>query len=172
MSEFIQVYGFTLLAIAGTLLGTWLGYKLKAQDEAKRRERRVRATWGAISAEVEACKRMATVYLTPDEDGKRVQAPQWRLPDVMLTKSVHALLGDGDPSEAEIDALLAFHTEVESLNRGLDLAQEAVDGGGVGVRGRTEVNDLKARRLIEGGEYYVALRPLIDQHVPRKPATG
>src|SRR5512143_1285513 len=122
MGEFIQQYGGTMLAVAGTLLGTWLGYKLKSQDEKRSRERRVRATWGAISAEVEACKRMATAYLAPFE-GHRVAAPQWRLPDIMLTKSLHALLGDGDPTEAEIDALLQFHTEVESLNRGLDLAQ-------------------------------------------------
>jgi hypothetical protein len=26
-------------------------------------------------------------------------------------------------------------------------------------------NDLKAQRLVEGGEYYAALRPLIDAHL-------
>jgi hypothetical protein len=88
----------------------------------------------------------------------------------MLTKSLHALLGDGDPTEQEIDALLQFHTEVESLNRGLDLAQglRVVEAE---LISRMRVNDTKAKRLIEGGEYYVALRPLIDKHVPRTPAT-
>jgi hypothetical protein len=163
MGEFLQPYGVGLLAILGTLLGTWVGYRLKASDEKKDRARRVRATWGAISAEVEACKRMATVYLAPNEQGQRIGAPQWRLPDVMLTSSLRALLADGDPSEPEVDALLKYHTEAETLNRGLDLAQEAT--GAADLRRHMELNDLKARRLVEGGEYYAPLRPLIDRHL-------
>jgi hypothetical protein len=54
MSEFST----PLFAILGTLLGAWLGYRLKASDEKAAKQKRLRATWGAISAEVEACKRM------------------------------------------------------------------------------------------------------------------
>jgi len=36
----MQMYGRQMIAVAGTLLGTWLGYKLKAQDEAKSKQRR------------------------------------------------------------------------------------------------------------------------------------
>jgi len=153
-----------MLAIVGTLLGTWAGYRLRASDERKDKRRRIRATWGAISAEVEACKRMAGTYL--GLNGQRVIAPQWRLPNVMLTSSLRALLADGDPTEPEVDALLKFHNEVEALNRGLDLAEAEVGGGGAAdARRRMEVNDLKAQRLVEGGEYYAALRPLIDRHL-------
>jgi hypothetical protein len=83
----------------------------------------------------------------------------------MLTSSLRALLADGDPTDPEVDALLRFHNEVETLNRGLALAQNEVGGGAAEARRRMEVNDLKARRLIEGGEYYAPLRPLIDRHV-------
>jgi len=164
MGAFIQLYGGQMLTIVGTLLGTWAGYRLRASDERKDKRRRIRATWGAISAEVEACKRMATEYLRPTGNGHRVAAPQWRLPNVMLTSSLRALLADGDPSEPEVDALLKYHTEVETLNRGLDLAQEAGTSL-LDLSSRMWVNDLKAQRLAEGGEYYAALRPLIDRHV-------
>jgi hypothetical protein len=118
----ILMYGGQMVTIVGTLLGTWAGYRLKSYDEAKAKAKRVRATWGAISAEVEACQRMAAEYLRSAQGG-RILAPQWRLPDVMLTSSLRALLADGDPTEAEVDALLRFHTEADALNRGLDLAR-------------------------------------------------
>jgi hypothetical protein len=157
-----------LVGVVSALLGTWAGYRLKAGDEKKAKHLRVRATWGAISAEVEACKRIATMYLTPDEQGNRVAAPQWRLPDVMLASSLRALLADGDPTEKEVDALLAFHSEVDTLNRGLDLVQQATQGfSQPKIDERRAINDLKAKRIASDGEYYVALRLLIDKHVPR-----
>jgi hypothetical protein len=83
------------------------------------------------------------------------------MPDVMLTSSLRALLADGDPTEAEVDALLKFHNQAETLNRGLDIAQR---GPAINPR-QMERNNLKAQRLVDGGECYAALRPLIDIHL-------
>src|ERR1700682_6118237 len=128
MMDFIQMYGGQIITAVSTLLGASvravLGYKLKSSDEKTAKQQKIRATWRAISAEVEACRRLAEAYLTPNESGAIVSVPQWRLPDDMLTSSVQALLADGDPTHPEVDALLNFHTEADSLNRGINLVQE------------------------------------------------
>jgi hypothetical protein len=88
------------------------------------------------------------------------------LPDVMLKSSLQALLGEGNPTEQEVDAALNYHNEVQTLNHGLDLAEE-VRASAADARRQMERNDLKANRLIEGGDYYAVLRPLIDAHLAR-----
>ena len=89
-------------------------------------------------------------------------SPQWRLSTTVFQASLPALIADAAPSEREVQELLHFYREADSLNRGLDWLQEISIGGGAGAFRRDEVNELKARRIMRGGEYHVAVRALLD----------
>jgi len=147
--------------LAAALLGAVGGYWLAVAKTNRDRVNRVAAAWGAISAEVESYASMASEFVQP-VGGDRVMSPQWRLSTTVFQASLPALIADAAPSEREVQELLHFYREADSLNRGLDWLQEISIGGGAGAFRRDEVNELKARRIMRGGEYHVAVRALLD----------
>lgn len=165
MELFIHTYGGQLLTGVFTLLGVLGGYKLKSVDDKNAKQKRLRATWGAISAEVEVARESSEEYVKHGS-GDGAFVPQWRLPDVLITNALHALITDGDPSHLEVKAILQYHNEAQSLNRGIDLAQDALtEGRQENAVSRTGLNSKKAKRLVKGGEYYGPVRAVIDAHL-------
>ena len=162
---FIQTYGAQLLTGLFTLLGALGGYKLKSVEERNAKRKRLRATWGAISAEVEIAREASEEYVKHGSSAGHF-VPQWRLPDVLIANALHALMTDGDPTHVEVKAVLQYHNEAQSLNRGIDLAQDALtEGRQDNAASRTGLNTKKAKRLVRGGEYYESARAVIDTHL-------
>jgi hypothetical protein len=104
--------------VALVVLGAILGF-IPAYFE---RRRRMRAHWAALRAEAEICGRMAQAYLT---DG--VAAPLYRLPEAAFSVSFPALLADGALGTEETTELAGFWAEVQTINRGLDNANTALN---------------------------------------------
>lgn len=76
-------------------------------------------------------------------------------------------MADAAPGTAEVDALLRFYREIDSLNRGLDWRQELGPGAGDArrIEERDEVNTRKAQRIMHGGQHYTSVRELLDARV-------
>lgn len=98
-----------------------------------------------------------------------VAAPLYRLPTMAYERSLPGLLADGAVDEHDMQTLLAFFSEVETLNRGLDLAQKARESGDqVAVVQELQRNQVKARRLTapeSGTNYYTEVRDAISRHL-------
>jgi hypothetical protein len=148
-------------ALFGAVVGGILGFALGEVKDWLARRRRRKAHWRALSAEAELCREMAEEFLRAG-----VMAPLYRLPTLCYAHSFPVLLADGAPNEAEARAVTQFFCEVETLNRGLDQANEARnDEPRLGDEfGR---NRLKAERLVGSVSYYTRLRAILDQRAAR-----
>jgi hypothetical protein len=141
-----------------SLVGVLLGFLLSQGVEWLRRRRQRRGHWGALRAEIDFCKGLAETY----RDAVYA-APLYRLPVVTYTHSLPALLGDGAVNETEAGALVQFFSEVETLNRGLDLAQAARERDDQQtIRDEHGRNLLKIQRLVE---LHRAARAATDAHL-------
>jgi hypothetical protein len=153
--------------LVAALLGVTVGFFLTQAKEILSRRQRRRTHWAALRAELEFCRRRAETYVRD-----RVAAPLYRLPTSAYSHSFPALLSDGAVTEVEADALMQFFSEVETLNRGLDLAQAAREGGdNAAVSVEFQRNTVKASRLFPpdggGSNYYTAVRSAVDAHLQR-----
>ena len=144
-------------ALSGAV-GVLLGFGLSQAKDWWTRRRKHAAYWRAIDAEVQFARGRAESVLND-----RVGAPLYRLPRTAFNSCYPELLADGAISAAQGTALMAFFNEVDSLNRGLDLAAQASDA----TRLQEEYgrNRLKAERLIAGGPLYEAAAAAIRSHV-------
>jgi hypothetical protein len=93
----------------------------------------------------------------------KIMAPLYRLPNTCFTTCYPELLSDGALSEAESTALMAFYSEVDTLNRGLDQAADAKDQSQLVAE--YDRNLLKAKRLVSGAPLYVAATTAVDSHL-------
>ena len=93
-------------------------------------------------------------------------APLYSLPTLSYLHSFPVLLADGAPSGAEARAVTQFFNEVETLNRGLDQANEARNDD-ARLREEFARNRLKAERLVGSVSYYTRLRTLLDLRAGR-----
>jgi hypothetical protein len=148
-----------------SLLSVVVGFALATFKDSWQRRRRRETHWAALRAELEFCRRQAETFL---RDG--VAAPLYRLPTTAYMRAFPALLADAAASEADVDALMQFFTEVETFNRGLDLAQAArAHNSETALQEEHQRNHLKARRLIhpQGGEtnFYTAANQAIARHL-------
>ncbi len=140
------------------LVGVLVGFLLAQGVEWRRRRRRRRAHWAALRAELAFCKGLAETYRDAD-----IGAPSYRLPSITYSHSLPALLGDGAVNESEAKALIEFFSEVETLNRGLDLAQAARERGDTqAVAAEHGRNLLKIRRLVD---FHRPAREAVDVHL-------
>lgn len=145
--------------IAGALIGTIVGFLLSEGKEWLARRRRRKAHWQALSAEAELCKELAEEYLNAN-----FAAPLYRLPTLSYLHSFPVLLSDGALNEAETKAVTQFFTQVETLNRGLDQANEA-RGNDTTLSEEFGRNRLKAEKLIEfTNSYYTKVRAVLNNH--------
>jgi hypothetical protein len=144
--------------LLGTVVGGVLGFALGEFKERLARRRRRKAHWLALSAEADFCREQVAEFLSA-----AVMAPLYRLPTLSYSHSFPVLLADGTPSEAEVRAVTQFFSEVETLNRGLDQANEARDDE-TRLRDEFGRNQLKAGRLVD---YYTRLRTILDRRLRR-----
>jgi hypothetical protein len=93
------------------------------------------------------CQGLAETY-----QGADIAAPLYRLSAITYSHSLPALLGDGAVSEPEVKALIQFFSEVETLNRGLDLVQAA--------RERDDQQTMQA----EHGRNLLKVRSILNLH--------
>jgi hypothetical protein len=168
MSELIGVWDWLRSFFAGWdlsegqygLIGVMLGFLLSQGVEWIRRRKRHNAFWHAINAELIYSGELAEVFLTDP-----VQAPLYRLPRSAFETCYPQLLADGAISEAESRALMTFFNEVETLNRGLDLATDH-SGDPVKLRAEYERNRKKAKRLAsQDGPLYKQAFAAIAKHI-------
>jgi hypothetical protein len=149
-------------ALAGAGLGGFLGFLLSELKDWRARVRRRKAHWSALGAEIELCREIAESYLRDN-----VQAPLYRLPTLSYLNSFPVLLADGVPQEAEMRAITQFFSQVETLNRGLDQANEVRDREDR-LNEETSRNRMKAEKLIASASYYSNVRSVLDQRLGKK----
>lgn len=152
MSEDPKVWA----ALFGAVVGGVLGFVLGEVKEWLARRRRRKAHWRALGAEAELCREMAEEFLRAN-----VMAPLYRLPTLSYSHSFPVLLADGAPNEAETRAVTQFFSEVETLNRGLDQANE-LRGDESRLRDEFGRNLLKAEKLVGSGSYYTRIQAVLD----------
>ena len=127
---------------------------------ARQRAARIKGNWSALFVEVRECGRTAKVYLEDD-----VMAPLYRLPTISFETCYPALLTDAGLDEDKADILLKFFTEVQTLNRGLDLIDDLSITAPNKLKAAYERNCLKARRVKSpDGELYEDAIKLCEQH--------
>jgi hypothetical protein len=87
-------------------------------------------------------------------------------------RSFPPLLADAAVSEHEMEALLAFYSEVQTLNRGLDLAQGARQRNDTAaLTQEVQRNVVKARRLTVNDadpNYYIPIRSMLNKRLGRE----
>lgn len=147
------------------LIGVVAGFGLAAGKETWDRHRRLQAHWAALTAEVKFCNKIATIY-----SDAGIMAPSYRLPTIAYANSLPALLSDGDLSEGDALATAEFFVEVESLNRGLDMAQTARENhDNVMLNQEYSRNLGKAANLLVGKSgkktYYDTMKDVLDRHI-------
>ncbi len=141
----------TFEVLASGALGALFVFALGYWREQRLRSKRIKAYKGALRAEITECGRITSEY-----EPEGVKAPLYRLPTVCYTHSLPGLLGEGVIGENGADALVKFYAEVETFNRGLDLADLMRQGGDEGAL-NAEVGHilLKATRIAApSGELY------------------
>jgi hypothetical protein len=105
--------------VVAVVVGVVLGFVLSQAAEACKRRKRRKAHFGALRAEIELCREFAQTYLSSDK-----KLPLYRLPTKTYETALPALLADGVLKELEVRVLTEFFAQVETLNRGLDQAQD------------------------------------------------
>ena len=143
--------------LAGVALGAWIGY----WKELRQQKKRHLSYWSAMSAEVDLCRDDANQYLKD-----AVIAPLYRLPTVAYQEGFPALLGDGAVSHDEAKAVLAFYGLVEQINRGLEQANDALEGGTKTDQSVKESMrlDEKCKHLSAEDGPYATVREVIARH--------
>jgi hypothetical protein len=143
---------------AGMLVfvGALLGFALGEVKDCLARRRRGKAHWLALSAETQLCRELAEEFMRAG-----VYSPLYRLPTLSYLHSFPVLLADGVPTYADVRAVTQFFNEVETLNRGLDQANEARNDD-ARLRDENARNRLKAERLVGSGSCYTKLRAVLD----------
>ncbi len=101
--------------LLGGTLGGLAALVVNFLVEAWRRKRRIKSHLSSLAAEIEECHRITGVYQTD-----RVAAPLYRFPTLLYDKALPGLLADGALTVGQLEALLKFYSEVETVNRGLD----------------------------------------------------
>jgi hypothetical protein len=102
------------------LFGVALGFALAQMGNWWVSRRRRKAHWAALRAELRFCHGLVNTY-----EKDRIAAPLYRLPTAAYSRSFPALLSEAAVTEDQAMALTRFFSEAETLNRGLDLAQDA-----------------------------------------------
>lgn len=156
--------------VIAAFIGAALAFFLVMTYDWLRARRRRRAHFSALKAEIGYCHDLAKAYL---KEG--VAAPLYRLPTVAYANSLPALLADAALNHSDTRSLLAFFNEVETLNRGLDQAEDArliADQAEREVKVDDEFNRnrLKAKHLVSieslsSPSYYDRAKSVIDSRL-------
>ena len=128
--------------LASGLFGAVLVFLAGLWALARQRAARIKGNWSVLFVEVRECGRTAKGYLKGN-----VLAPLYRLPTISFETCYPALLTDAGLDEDKADILLKFFTEVQTLNRGLDLTEDLWRTAPNKLKEAYERNCLKARRV-------------------------
>ncbi len=134
------LFGAVLVFLGGQFLRYW------------EKRNRIRGNWAALYVEVSECGSKAKGYRAA-----KIKAPSYRLPTICYESCFASLLSDSGVSEAEAGTLLKFYSEVQTFNRGLDLADSARHSEDPKLLdAEVRRNCLKAERIAQpSGDYYV-----------------
>ena len=147
-----------LFGAVGGAVGVLLGFGLTEFKNWLVRKRKHGSYWRAIRAEVDFARHRAQTLIDD-----KIAAPLYRLPDLFFKNCYPELLSDGSLTEAETVALMSFFTEVEALNRGLDMSAEADNDEERNALHRRNVQ--KANALVSDGVLYKAAFAAIARHI-------
>jgi len=149
----IQLSAFT------GLLGVLFAFGFTYCKDAKDRKKRLRGNLAALKAEMEYCGKTACIFLSANPV---VKSPSYRLPTLCYQSAFPSLLSEHILSEEEFSPLIEYFAGVETLNRGLDQANEAI-GNGTRLDEEHDRNTIKARRLIPSSEQYTVVKSLLER---------
>jgi hypothetical protein len=130
------------------LIGALVSAIINVVFNAWNADRKIRTARRLLAVEIEVCAAFAKTFCEA-----RIYAPLYRLPLAGFNTALRELVGSGELSEEKARALIEFYSEVETLNRGLDLVadtlpkalQAEVSTGEIG----TEERKLHSRNLIK-----------------------
>lgn len=151
------------MEIIAAIIGVIAGFALSEIKSWLTYRKKLTSHWAAIRTEVGACHAKAKMFLADN-----IMAPLYRLPTMAYTNCVPNLLVDGEISEQELNSISAFYSQVQDLNRGLDMTQsryETVASEKDPVLGELFVrNKLYANKLITGneGEFLTAIQSVLN----------
>jgi hypothetical protein len=150
-----------LAAIVGGAVGTLLGFFLSVLRDRYARKQRQRAHITGMLAELKFCADQAGIFLRD-----KVQAPLYRLPTLTYQNAFPTLLADGAMSGDDIDALIRYFGEVETLNRGLGQAEsQRGKDDKVELAAEHGRNCRKAERLVENGTSFEKALRALQRHI-------
>lgn len=144
--------------LASGLFSAALVFVLGIAVNIRNRAMRVRGNWGALLVEMEECGRIADGYINSN-----IAAPSYRLPTLCYENCLPALLADAAIDEDGTKAILLFYAEVQTFNRGLDLA-DAARGGDGNMPKEFRRNCLKANRIRQpSGDLYMQAHEICEK---------
>jgi hypothetical protein len=156
--------------VIAAIVGAVIASLLIALYDWLRTRRRRRSHFAALRAEMDFCCNLARTYLRDN-----LAAPLYRLPTIAYSNSLPALLADAALRESDTRSLLAFFSEVETLNRGLEQVEGARQIADPRARAEkvTEEygrNRLKAQHLVPAADssspsYYDLARLVVDDRL-------
>lgn len=155
--------------VIGAVTGAVVAFFLVFVYDWLRARRKRRSHFAALRAEMNHCQLLAQAYLRD-----RVAAPLYRLPIAAYANSLPALLSEAALSEKDAHRLLAFFSEVETLNRGLDQAEGArliADPQEREAKLADEFsrNEIKAQKLVPAdartSSYYDPAKAVVDSRL-------
>lgn len=137
---------FWATILAGGLAGAVLSQAWTWYRETRAQQRARAGHWAFLRTEIQFCGAVAHGYA---QGG--ILVPAYRMPLQAYRESLPKLLAEGLVGEDDAQLLLRYFVNAGSFNRGLDLAQAAVDRG-VPERAIEEANRvrLKASKLRPG----------------------
>lgn len=117
--------------------------------------KRINGNLDALRAEITYCGEIAKGFLDDT-----VQAPLYRLPHIAYGSALPVLNSEGAVGKDQVSAWLVFYQIVETLNRGLDLADERrIKENNDALAGEYGRNRAKAEKISypDGGIYREAI---------------
>lgn len=153
MEVFIENASIGAGGIIG-LLGVIIGFLLNWLLQFCQRKSESKAHKLALKQEVSFCAQLANTFLTDN-----VMAPSYSLPVSAYKNSFPMLLRNRALSTEEIEKVMKFYVEVESLNKGIEITHEHWTSGNasakIKMKENYERNKKKAERIKkDDGEYY------------------
>jgi hypothetical protein len=130
------------MPLLGVLFGAILGAAITYAPRWLDTKRKQRSYKESLAVEIRRCENMAHTFLDDN-----VPSPLYRLPLYAWSTAFPKLLGMGMLREVQVNKLYDFYIEVESLNRGLDQANAAINNCDIFDR-EINRNKLKANNII------------------------
>ena len=154
-----KIEGGEMGRIIAVVVGAILGIVITKAWDWWIQKRLIHAHRNALAREIEICREHSQTY---QQDG--IQAPLYRLPTQFYTSSLPALIANRALHNDEVDALIRFYNQAETMNRGLEQINAARQIDSVTFTNEHNRNMRKARELV--AQYYPAARDAVATKPP------